>query len=87
MKLLPNSPCSYIFINLSLILLLQLQLNMVQKRLFDEDESNEVSSKHPRQMELNSQLVSSLEFPPEPVVQSCHNSGVKGAYECPRTNV
>ncbi|XP_022853362.1 uncharacterized protein LOC111374848 isoform X1 [Olea europaea var. sylvestris] len=48
---------------------------MVQKRLFDEDESNEVSSKQPRQMELNSQLVSSLEFPPEPVVQSCHKSG------------
>ncbi|CAA2975264.1 at-rich interactive domain-containing 2 [Olea europaea subsp. europaea] len=50
-------------------------LNMVQKRPFDEDESNQVSSKQPRQMEHNSQLVSALEFPPEPVVQSCHTSG------------
>lgn len=48
---------------------------MVQKRPFDEDESNQVSSKQPRQMEHNSQLVSALEFPPEPVVQSCHTSG------------
>ncbi|KAL2482394.1 ELM2 domain containing protein [Forsythia ovata] len=48
---------------------------MVQKRPFDEDESNEVSSKQPRQMELNSRLVSALEFPPESVVQSCHTSG------------
>ncbi|CAI9787240.1 unnamed protein product [Fraxinus pennsylvanica] len=51
------------------------ELNMVQKRPFDEDESHEVSSKQRRQMELNSQLVSALEFPPEPVVQSCHTSG------------
>ncbi|KAL2465189.1 ELM2 domain containing protein [Abeliophyllum distichum] len=48
---------------------------MVQKRPFDEDESNEVSSKQPRQMEFNSRLVSPLEFPPESVVQSCHTSG------------
>ncbi|CAI9754582.1 unnamed protein product [Fraxinus pennsylvanica] len=54
------------------------ELNMVQKRPFDEDESNDVSSKQPRQMEHDSRLVSALDFPPEPVVQSYYTSGEGG---------
>ncbi|XP_057472363.1 uncharacterized protein LOC130760959 [Actinidia eriantha] len=38
---------------------------MVQKRLFTNEESYEVSSKHPRQMEFSNQLVSFLEFIPD----------------------
>ncbi|XP_073035568.1 uncharacterized protein [Primulina eburnea] len=48
---------------------------MVQKRTFDEDESIEVSSKQPRQLEPNKQLITTLEFPSESAVLSPCISG------------
>lgn len=41
-----------------------LELNMVQKRPFDDEELYEISSKHPRQLEHNHHLISFLEFVP-----------------------
>ncbi|KAK2965751.1 hypothetical protein RJ640_003289 [Escallonia rubra] len=49
---------------------------MVQKRPFVE-ELYEVSSKHPRQLEHKSQLVSALEFPCEHLARKPHSSGGK----------
>lgn len=40
------------------------QLNMVQKRPFDDEELYEISSKHPRQLDHNNHLLSFLEFVP-----------------------
>lgn len=53
-----------------------LQLNMVQKRPFGEEELYEVSSKQPRHVEPSRQLVSFLEFPCESVAPpKCYTSG------------
>ena len=60
----PRNPLSFLVFSLNCFKLF-IAVNMVQKRLFTNEESYEVSSKHPRQMEFSNQLVSFLEFIPD----------------------
>lgn len=62
-----NNFYSLVFSKFSILFQLPLQLNMVQKRPFGE-ELCEVSSKQPRHVEPNSQLVSVLDFSPHEAV-------------------